>query len=163
MIINKRQLAEIHGVTQQTVTDWQKDDMPIESVGGRGTENQYDSAKVIEWRIQRAVAGKSKLTPQDRLYSAKAEEQEDKNLVRAGVLVPADEIEPVWAAGALAMRSDLLGLGARLKASLDARYSVDIDQEMIDSMVFGALQKLSERPLPDEEDGEIEEAMEDPE
>ncbi len=163
MIVNKNQLAEIVGVSERTLTDYQQDGMPIQSIGGRGIENQYDSAKVIEWLVQRAVAGKSKLTPQDALYTAKARREELELVREAGKVVAIEDVEPVWLAGILAARADLLGLGARLKASLDARYGINVEQQMIDDMVFGALQKLSERALPDEEeDAEIEEAMEDP-
>lgn len=162
MIVNKNQLAEIVGVSERTLTDYQQDGMPIAAIGGRGIENQYDTAKVIEWLVQRAVAGKSKLTPQDALYTAKARREELELVREAGKVVAIEDIEPVWTAGILAARADLLGLGARLKALLDTRYAINVDQKMIDDVVFGALQKLSERSLPDE-DAEIEEAMEDPE
>lgn len=163
MIVNKNVLADVHEVSERTLTEWQDDDMPIKSVGGRGTENQYSTGETIEWRIRRAVAGKSKLTPQDALYTAKARREELELVREAGKVVAIEDVEPVWMAGILAARADLLGLGARLKALLDTRYAINVDQQMIDDMVFGALQKLSKRTLSDEEDAETEEAMEDPE
>lgn len=163
MMVNKNQLAEIVGVSERTLTDYQQDGMPIASIGGRGMENQYDTAKVIEWLVQRAVAGKSKMTPRDERDFFEAKLSELKLVLEAGKVAVSEDVESGWLAGVLAARADLLGLGARLKASIDARYGIDIDQQMIDDVVFSALQKLCERRLPDEEGAEIEEAVEEAE
>ena len=161
MIVNKNQLADVMGVSERTLSEWQEDGLPIKSVGGRGMENQYETAEVIEWRVQRAVAGKSVLTPRDRRDLAEAQRSELELAKESRKVVSIEEVLPMWEAAVLAARTDLLGLGPRLKASIDARYGIDVEQEMIDVEVRNALQKLSEKPPVDEEDGEIEEAFED--
>src|SRR3990172_13341229 len=83
MIVNKHQLADVMGVSERTLSEWQEDGLPIKSVGGRGMENQYETAEVIEWRVQRAVAGKSVMTPQDRMYLAGAMEKELNLAIKA--------------------------------------------------------------------------------
>jgi phage terminase Nu1 subunit (DNA packaging protein) len=162
MIVNKNQLADVMGVSERTLSEWQEDGLPIKSVGGRGLENQYETAEVIEWLVQRAVAGKSVLTPRDRRDLADAQLSELELARESRKVVSIEEVLPLWEAAVLAARTDLLGLGPRLKAAIDARYGIDVEQEMIDAPVRDALQKLSERPPADEdEDGEIEEAFED--
>lgn len=161
MIVNKKELADVHGVSERTLTEWQEDGMPIESVGGRGMENQYDTAKTIEWRAQRAVAGKAKMTPRDERdhYEAKLSQLE---LAReSGKLVAVDDVGPVWEGAILAARTGLLGLPPVLKAMIDARYGINLDQQMIEDEVHNALRKLSEHPPEDDEDAEVEEALED--
>jgi phage terminase Nu1 subunit (DNA packaging protein) len=161
MIVNKNQLADVMGVSERTLSEWQEDGLPIKSVGGRGLENQYETAEVIEWRVQRAVAGKSVMTPRDRRDLADAQLSELELARESRKVVSIEEVLPLWEAAVLAARTDLLGLGPRLKALIDARYGIDVEQEMIDVVVRDALQKLSERPPADEEDGEMEEAFED--
>ena len=53
--VNKAELSEIIGVSQRTLTTWQKNGMPIAMDGIRGTENLYDTAEIIDWMIQREI------------------------------------------------------------------------------------------------------------
>lgn len=54
--INSGELAEFFGVTTNTGRLWRKSGMPIESEGGRGTGNVFDSAEVIRWLIAQRTA-----------------------------------------------------------------------------------------------------------
>ena len=146
MIVNKRQLSDVMCVTEQMLTIWQRDGMPIEAIGGPGMENQYNTGRVIGWRINRAVAGKSKMTPQDEYYFHRAREKEMDIAERAGLLVSVEEVGPLWEGAILAARADLLGMGPRLKATIDARYGIDVDIAMIESEIHHALTKLGENP-----------------
>ncbi|WP_157959211.1 terminase small subunit [Marinomonas shanghaiensis] len=62
--VQKKELADILGVTEKTLTTWQKNGMPIEIVGGRGQRNTYDTEDVIEWlvtqRMMKAGVGQGK-------------------------------------------------------------------------------------------------------
>jgi terminase small subunit / prophage DNA-packing protein len=148
MIVNKTQLAEIHSVTDRTVTDWAKAGMPVRAVGGpgRGHENQYDTAATIEWRIQRAITGfqvESAKERKDRLEGDRIELQLAKE---AGLLVAVAEIEPLWESAVLAAKSDLMESIYRLKSDLDATYGVDVDVALLEAHVQQALSKLAEHP-----------------
>lgn len=146
MIVNKNQLSDVVGKSQRTLTEWQDDGMPIESVGGRGLDNQYDTARVIEWMVQRSLAGKTVMPPKEvkDFYEARLREMDVAE--RSGLLVSVDEISPLWEGAVLAARTDLLGMGPRLKAVLDARYGIDIDIQAIEDEIYHALSKLSEKP-----------------
>lgn len=55
LIVTKIQLAEILGVSDRTLTTWQKNGLPIKVDGARGEANKYDTEDVIEWMIARDV------------------------------------------------------------------------------------------------------------
>lgn len=157
MIVNKNQLADVVGKSERTLTEWQDDGLPIESVGGRGMENQYDTAKVIEWIVQRSLSGKTVMPPKELkdFYEARLREMDVAE--RAGLLVSVEEVAPLWEGAVLAARTDLLGMGPRLKAAMDARYGINVDMEMIEAEIHHALTKLSEKPpSPNTDDDEPE-------
>lgn len=144
-LCNKRELAAVLGVSERTLTEWQEQGLPIEVIGGRGLDNQYDTAKVIEWRIQRALAGQSRESGKERLERLQAEELEMRIAERAGRLVPAADVERRWTEAITAARTDLLTLGDRLKARLDGTYRVNVDPTIIDTEVLSCLNKLALR------------------
>lgn len=160
MIVNKNQLADIMGVSERTLTEWQDADMPIEVVGGRGLENQYDTAKVVGWRLQRALGGATVESAREERDRMEAKLLELRIAKEADLLVSIDDVKPAWEAAILAARSDLLSLPARLKASIDARYQIDVDLQMLDDEVYQALAKLAEKPpkLPEDVEDQTTEA-----
>lgn len=145
MICNKRQLADIVGKSERTLTEYQDQGLPIELLGDRGTENQYDTAKVIEWLIQRALAGQARESGRERLERLQADDLEMKIDERAGRLVSVDAVEQLLAGGIIATRSELTGLADRLKAALDGAYRVNIDPVLIENEVLQTLNKLAAR------------------
>ena len=54
--VNKKELAAILGVTEKTLTSYQKNGMPIEVAGGRGSRNEYDTKRIIEWVVTQRLA-----------------------------------------------------------------------------------------------------------
>jgi hypothetical protein len=148
MIANKQQLADIHGVSERTLTEWANAGMPTISVGGigRGYQNQYDTAATIEWRLQRAISGyqvESAKERKDRLEGDRIELQLAKE---AGLLVAVEEIEPLWASAILAAKSELLEGVYRLKSELDALFGIAVDVALLEDHFHQALAKLSDRP-----------------
>jgi phage terminase Nu1 subunit (DNA packaging protein) len=155
MICNKKQLADVMGVSERTLTEWQELGMPIESVGGRGLENQYETAKVIEWRVQRALAGEQVVTAREERDRLESKLLQMRIAKEADLLVPADEIGPTWESAIVAARTELLALPIRIKTVLDAKYSLDVDKLLIEAEVRLALDKLADHPPavgPDAED-----------
>src|SRR5690606_41959639 len=65
--VNKRELAEIFGVSERSFTEYQKDtSFPIAKAGGRGQSNEYDTQDVHEWLMARAVNGARSVTYRER-------------------------------------------------------------------------------------------------
>lgn len=57
MHVNKRELADLIGHDETTITQWQKNErLPVLQVGRRGQAHTYDSIAVIQWLINREVA-----------------------------------------------------------------------------------------------------------
>lgn len=54
--VNRAELAAICGVTVVTIDAWRQKGCPYVERGARGKEWIFDTAAVIEWRFQRAVA-----------------------------------------------------------------------------------------------------------
>ncbi len=54
--VNRAELALICGVTVVTIDAWRAKGCPFLERGGRGREWSFDTAAVIDWRLQRAVA-----------------------------------------------------------------------------------------------------------
>ena len=53
--VNRAELASICGVTVVTIDAWRAKGCPWVERGGRGKEWIFDTAAVIDWRLQRAV------------------------------------------------------------------------------------------------------------
>ena len=93
-IVNKRELAQILGVSERTLTEWQREGMPMVVNAGRGASNQYDSSAVIQWRIAREVNGATKESPKDRLDRLRGDQVELELAQLRRDLVQVAEIEP---------------------------------------------------------------------
>ena len=52
-LVNKSELSDLISKDVRTLTNWQKQGMPIAVEGGRGKENLYDIAVVMEWYSDR--------------------------------------------------------------------------------------------------------------
>lgn len=126
MRVNKRELADILGVTERTLTEWQDHGMPIKSRGARGEENEYDCPVVIAWMIDREVNKRSRAESQrDRLTRLQADAQELELLERKRELLPAGEIEPVWRHRVLSAAAFLAGQHSRLAGILEGTPGVE--------------------------------------
>jgi phage terminase Nu1 subunit (DNA packaging protein) len=161
MICNKRQLSDILGVSEVSLTKWQRDGLPMEVDAGRGGSNQYDTARVIEWMIQRALAGAERETARERRDRLEGDMLELKLAKEAGALVAVAEVEPVWSAAILAARAELRSWGERLRAEIESRHQVEIDPALFAGAVDSILRRLAESP-PDLEDEPTLEAADEP-
>ena len=118
--VNKRELAEIFGVSERSFTEYQKDtSFPIAKAGGRGQSNEYDTQDVHEWLMERAVNGARRESSRERLERIKGDREELALAKDLEELVPAAlvraRLEPV----VLAIRSELLGGNAKLKTEIE--------------------------------------------
>jgi hypothetical protein len=154
-IVNKGQLAEIIGKAENTLTTWQYEGLPIRSKGGRGSTNQYDTAEVIEWMIQRALAGERSESGRERRDRLEADRLELMIAKETGQLVAASEIEPLWANAILAARNEFLLGTEKLKTIMDSHYGIDCDIDLLNGHIREILARLAEHtPGGDKPDGQ---------
>lgn len=93
-IVNQRELSEIFGVSQVTLTEWQKEGMPMMAREANGLANQYDTAVVIEWCIMRRLEKAQVETPRDRLDRVRADREELELRIRLGKIADTTTIQP---------------------------------------------------------------------
>nr|DAK59426.1 MAG TPA: DNA packaging protein [Caudoviricetes sp.] len=153
MLVNKRQLSEIVGVSERSLTEWQKEGLPVASYAdNRGQANEYESAAVIRWMVQRELERLNKEKPRDRLDRLKADAIELDLKERTGELAPAALFERAWADHILAARTEFLTLPEQLATELSATAGVEIDPDAIASHINKALEKLANYGAEDDAD-----------
>ena len=95
-LVNKRELAEFFEISERSLTEWQKEGMPIHTAGEqRGQEHQYDTAAVHRWICQRELAKAQVRSPRDELDQVKTQREKlalEKDL---GRLVERDLLRPL--------------------------------------------------------------------
>ena len=142
-LVNKRDLSEIIGVSERTFTEWQKEPgFPFEINGGRGVGNSYDTAKVIQWMIERDIARRSAEKPRDRLDRLKADMVEVDLAERLGQLAPAALFERAWSDHIIAAKTELLSLPLRLVGEIHALHNITVDTDLILVQIEASLAKL---------------------
>jgi terminase small subunit / prophage DNA-packing protein len=134
--VNQTELAEILGVSDVTLWQWQKEGMPIEERNLRGQSNSYDAAEVIAWMVKRAEEKVRKESPRDELARAQTALARLQVAEKEGQLVSVAEFEPEYARLVLACRQRLLQIPARMELEEKKRARLE---EMVDE----ALRELS--------------------
>ena len=155
-ISGQQSIADVFGVTRETIDTWQHQGMPVEVRGGPGVPSIYDSAACIAWRVESEVRKVQGERPQDRLARVQADKIEMENAERRGLLIPADQLEPKLRAAMIAAREAWRNEPARLAHEAQGKSSQDM--EILLAAAFDAfLTRLSRWPdasAGDLEDGE---------
>lgn len=142
-LVNKRDLAEIIGVSERTFTEWQKEPgFPFEVNGGRGAGNSYDTAKVIQWMVAREVTQRAGEKPRDRADRLKGDMLEVDLAERLGQLAPAALFERAWSDHVIAAKTELLSLPLRLVGEIHALHNITVDSDLILVQIEASLAKL---------------------
>jgi len=130
--VNQTELAEILGVSDVTLWEWQKNGLPIEQIGERGTANRYDTAKVIAWRVQQELqrAGKAE-SQRDREARLRGDILELELGKERGLLVSVNEIKPTWEARVLVAAAFQMSRASRLSAILEASPGIEAKREVL--------------------------------
>ncbi|MCP5136579.1 MAG: terminase small subunit [Gammaproteobacteria bacterium] len=144
MIVNKKVLSDILGVSERTLTDWQSNGLPIKLNAGRGASNQYDTADVIEWMIQRALAGAERETARERRDRLEADRIELLIAKEAELLVSVDGVEGLLTSAVVAARTLLRASVPDMAAEIHARYQVTIDESILRDPIDRALAAVAE-------------------
>lgn len=140
--VNQRELAEVFGVSHQTMANWTREGMPVLTRGENGQENQYDTATVIEWYAARAVSKTGTESPRDRLARLQGDDLVTKQAKERGSLVPAEQIEPVWDSRVMTAAAYLLGQHSRLASILEAAPGTEAKREILKTSFAEFLTRL---------------------
>lgn len=160
MIVNKRVLSEVVGFSQQALDKWQKAGMPIKTKAIRGGENEYETADIIRWMIQRELSKNSSVTPKDRLDTLRADEIEMRLAKEAAQLIDATEAEQLWTALVTSARLELKNFADDIKAKLRT-HNIDADEFEIDKSLNTILDRLAAQEIEDGDESEFIESISD--
>lgn len=153
MRVNKRQLSEIMGVTEQTLTNWQNEGLPVAVYAAKnGLSNEYETGDVVRWFVQKEISRLQLEKPRDRLDRVKAELAELERDEKLGQLAPAALFERAWNDHILAARTEFLTMPDILATELSALAGVEIDPDVIALHINRALEKLANYGAEDDSD-----------
>lgn len=159
--VNRKQLADVFGISLPTVTAWISAGCPFDQRGGTGREWVFDTADVMRWREQRAAEEAGGQDVQDeaalkrRRMIADARTAELDLAVRMGEVADIGVMERVWTRIIAELQSNLRGpLVTRLESQLlgetDGRTFKRIALAEIDT----ALESLADMDLSEDDDAE---------
>lgn len=131
MRVNQTKLADILGYSDVTIWEWQKEGMPIAKKGERGEANEYDSAAVVAWLIDRAVKKVQSESPKDRLARLQGDALELDIAQKNGTLVPFEQVEPAWRSRVLAAAAFMQGRASRLAGILETTAGIEAKREVL--------------------------------
>lgn len=153
-LVQKAELAKILGKTERTLTTWQKNGMPIEVDGSRGTANQYDTQAVIEWIIAREIETQFGGDPNGERYNFEQErarlthhqankaELEEQTL--QGKLIPTELVEMVQTKMLAAFRAKCLALPTKAAPKVVFLDDLAETEAELKKEIYDALNELSE-------------------
>lgn len=152
-LVNKTHLAEILGKSQQTLTTWQKNGMPIFAEGSNGQANQYKTEDVIQWLINREIG---KLTVDDdgrvhdyeaeraRLTHHQANKTELESKVLKGQLIHAETVEQVQGDMVSSFRSKILAIPTKAAHSMIGLDDLNEAKDILKEYLYEALSELAD-------------------
>lgn len=136
-VVNKRELSEILGVSERSLTEWQEEDPPLPVLrrGERGQTNEYDTAAVIDWRIGREMRRAQIEKPGDRLDRLRGDREELELAKLRRTLIPAEEIEPALEQYVTDVLNYLQGIPERYAGMLQAMEDVEGKRQLLEDLV----------------------------
>ena len=145
--VSKVELAEILGVSERSLSSWQMEPgFPFEPGELRGQENIYDTARVIQWWLQRELgkASSAELERQ-RLTSAQADLKQLELARARGRVVDAAGAAAAARRCARETRDRLLDVPARVALPRASERNPAAVQQVLEKEIRGALTALVER------------------
>lgn len=143
-IVNKANLSILLGVSEETLTRWQSQGLPIAFRAERGLSHQYDTAQVIAWMIQRQVKKVEDETQKDRLTRLQGDKIEIEIEEKLSNLVPASEIKPAWDAMVASARSFLEQQSERIAQLIEATEGIEARRDLLAEEFDEILRHLSQ-------------------
>jgi phage terminase Nu1 subunit (DNA packaging protein) len=144
-IVGKKRLSAILGYSERSVTGWTQAGMPVHKVGGRGKENQYDTAEVVTWLLSRETSGgdSETIAARRRIACAEAGRREIRLARERGEVAPLVLVQQSVEQVFTAFRSRLLRLPRTAVPRLRASKGEAGREKVLRELVYEALTELS--------------------
>lgn len=143
-IVSKKELAELLGVSERTLTEWQQKGMPIKIQTARGHANEYDTADVFNWRVEFVANGQQRETARERRDRLEGDRLQIQLAREAGQFLVAEEVREALVGAIATARSHFMRSPRVLKKKLDREYGIDIDLELLLEHARATLAELAD-------------------
>lgn len=162
-LVNREELAEIFGVSLNTVTSWIRNGCPYEEKGRQGKPWKFNTRDVAEWNREQAQLEATGDGPMDeyelklRKLAAEAA-QAELDLARDRKLVaPIDEFERARAMENAIIRANIMNVPGRVVTQLigetsEARFKEVLSAELIQALESAADSDVDLEPEEEEPD-----------
>ncbi len=151
----QEQIAAMFGVAPKTITEWQVLGFPVAFQGGPGVASEYEAPECVKWLVDREIRKVQSESPKDRVLRLQGDKLEKELLEDAKLLIPASEVEPLWASAVLSAREFLQGEPARL-ASLAIGLEKPAMEELLRASFGEFLGRLANWRAADDDDEDAE-------
>jgi len=142
MLVNKSQLADIVGRTQQQITTWQRNGLPHRK-GANGRSNEYDTAEVIEWLTTRNIGDGKSETAKERKDRLDGDMRELDIAEKIGVLLPAASVADAWGQMVVSARQEFVSGLAKIQQAVASDQGITINQALLDECAEQSLAHLA--------------------
>lgn len=136
-IKGQEQVASVFGVAPKTITEWQVMGFPVVVQGGPGVASEYDTPACVQWLVDREVRKVRVESPKERVFRLQGDKLEQEALKEARLLIPASEVEPLWASAVLGAREFLVGEPPRL-----ASLAIGLAKPMLEALLRESFDQL---------------------
>lgn len=142
MIRGQQGIADLFGVSRETIDNWQQLGFPVAVRGGPGVPSEYEAGACINWLIERELGKVRADRPQDRLARVQADKIEMENTERRKLLIPVGQLEPRLATAFAAAMEVWEGVSRRLVRELPD--DVRAREEMLQAEFEAFLHRLAD-------------------
>lgn len=147
--VNREELAEIFGVSLNTVSSWVRNGCPYEQKGRQGKPWKFNTRDVAEWSREQAelkAAGDGPLDETELKLRKLAAEAAQAELVLARdrkQLAPVEEFQRAWAMQSAVIRANVMNVADRVVTQLigetdEARFKKVLNAEQIQALEAAA-------------------------
>lgn len=161
--LNRTGIAQVLGVSMNTVSDWVERGMPVVQRGSRGVPWTFDAAACVRWQLDYELANAKGEESKDvtlddairRSTIADAILKELKVAEQRRSVVKIEDVARIWEGRIIAARETFLGISQRIAPLIVGESDQARIEEQIDLEVRRALEELAEgRPSEDDADDE---------
>jgi phage terminase Nu1 subunit (DNA packaging protein) len=152
-VVNRRDLADMFGMSLPTIDAWVTKGCPFLQRGGRGREWQFNTADVVRWREEQAVAQAAPNAASmalSEIERATAEINLERDWLKKererGQHIPFTLVAKLWGQLAGGIRSKLLALPAACQSNIPGFDRNAADQ--LKRLLYDALEDLANDGLP---------------
>lgn len=159
--VNRKQLADVFGISLPTVDAWLRSGCPFDQKGERGREWVFDTADVMRWREQLARDDAGDPEAQDdaalkrRKVAAEVKLAELELMQRMGMVADLGVVERAWAKVLAELQSKFRGAFiTRCESQLVGETDGRTFKRILLAEVDSTLEVLADMDLTDPDDGE---------